>query len=166
MSVTKEYILHEEVIHKKLERLALEIIENNLEEEELILVGIAQKGIVLAENISRLIKHYSSIKTKLLTLKLNKQKPDIIELSEQIDFNNKTVILIDDVTNSGKTLLYAMKPFLNYQPRKIEILVLVERSHTSFPIKPDYKGLSLATTLQEHISVEVQGAKIAGVYFD
>ena len=76
------------------------------------------------------------------------------------------IIIIDDVTNSGKTLLYALKPFLEYYPRKIQTLVLVERSHKTYPIHPDYVGLSLATTLQDHIYVEVKDNEITGAYLD
>lgn len=164
MAHAKKYILSAEIIEKKLERLALEVIENNIDEEELILVGIEAKGIVVARNIQKLIARNAEIKMQLLTLELNKKKPEEIVLSETINLNGKTIILIDDVTNSGKTLLYAMKPFLEYHPKKIQILVLVERSHTAFPVSADYKGLSLATTLHEHINVEVDGNKITGAY--
>ncbi len=85
-------------------------------------------------------------------------------LNREIGFNNQSVILIDDVANSGKTLLYALKPFLNFQPRKIQTLVLVERTHKTFPVQPDYVGLSVATTLEEHIFVELQDDEITGAY--
>lgn len=166
MAADKKSILDSLVIEKKLERLALEVIENNIEEAELILVGISNKGLVVAKNIQKLIAAHCSIQTQLLTLSLDKKKPDTIMLSKSLDFDDKVIVLIDDVTNSGKTLLYAMKPFLEFQPKKIQILVLVERSHTAFPISADYKGLSLATTFQENITVEVQGAKITGAYLD
>ena len=68
------------------------------------------------------------------------------------------------VCNSGKTLLYALKPFIASQPKKIQTLVLVERTHTSFPVRPDYVGLSIATTIQEHIFVEVKGEEVIGAY--
>jgi pyrimidine operon attenuation protein/uracil phosphoribosyltransferase len=74
------------------------------------------------------------------------------------------VIIIDDVANSGKTLLYAVKPFLEFQPKKIQTLVLVERSHNNFPVRPDYVGLSISTTLQEHIFVEVKDGEVTGAY--
>jgi pyrimidine operon attenuation protein/uracil phosphoribosyltransferase len=76
------------------------------------------------------------------------------------------IILIDDVASSGKTMLYALKPFLEMQPKKIETLVLVERTHKTFPVKVDYVGLSVATTLQEHIYVEVTEGEITGAYMD
>ncbi|HEX7757655.1 MAG TPA: phosphoribosyltransferase family protein [Niabella sp.] len=160
----KKYILNAETVEKKLQRLALELIENNLEEQELILVGIEENGVVLAKNIRQLMKQHAGIQTELITLKLNKKKPEAVTLSKEMDFTGKVIVLIDDVTNSGKTLLYALKPFLNAHPRKIQTLVLVERTHTLFPITPDYKGISLATTLQDHIYVEIDGDKVTGAY--
>jgi pyrimidine operon attenuation protein/uracil phosphoribosyltransferase len=106
----------------------------------------------------------SSIKTDLITITLDKKHPEDVSLSKRIDFNNKAIILIDDVSNSGKTLLYALKPFIDAHPKKIQILVLVERTHTSFPVRPDYVGLSIATTIQEHIFVEVKGEEVIGAY--
>ncbi|WP_300599174.1 phosphoribosyltransferase family protein [Niabella sp.] len=160
----KKYLLNTETVEKKLQRLALELIENNLDVPELILVGIEEHGVVLAKNIQQLIQKNSKIATQLLTLQLNKKKPEAVTLSREIDFTNKVIVLIDDVTNSGKTLLYALKPFLNAHPARIQTLVLVERTHTLFPITPDYKGISLATTLQDHIYVEVEGDKVTGAY--
>ena len=160
----KKYILNAETVEKKLQRLALELIENNLEEQELILVAIEENGVVLAKNIRQLMKQHAGIQTELITLKLNKKKPEAVTLSKEMDFTGKVIVLIDDVTNSGKTLLYALKPFLNAHPRKIQTLVLVERTHTLFPITPDYKGISLATTLQDHIYVEIDGDKVTGAY--
>ncbi len=166
MSHTKNYILNAPVIEKKLSRLALEVIENNIDEEEIIFVGIADKGVVLAKHIKKIIEQTSDIKVRLLTLTLNKKDPGEVALSETPVFDNKVIILIDDVSNSGKTLLYALKPFLDHHPKKIRTLVLVERSHAMFPIGANYKGIQLATTLQEHIFVEVEGDKIIGAYLD
>ncbi len=92
--------------------------------------------------------------------------PDVIAVSPEYDMNDKVVIIVDDVVNSGKTLLYALKPFLSFHPKKIQTLVLVERTHKMFPVTSDYVGLSLATTLQENIVVEVDGNEIAGAYME
>jgi pyrimidine operon attenuation protein/uracil phosphoribosyltransferase len=89
-----------------------------------------------------------------------------VTLSETLPFDDAVIIIIDDVAMSGKTLLYAMKPFLEFHPRKIESLVLVERSHKAFPVQPDYTGLSLSTTLQEHIYVEVDGDTVKGAWLE
>lgn len=166
MIVSKNYILDASVIEKKLSRLALEVIENNIDEKELIFVGIANSGVVLANHIKKIIEKETEIKVQLLTLTLNKRKPGKIELDKSINFDDKVILLIDDVANSGKTMMYALKPFLEHHPKKIQTLVLVERSHTQFPISANYKGVQLATTLQEHIYVEVDGAKITGAYLD
>ena len=163
-TLEKKYILNQAVAEQKMRRMALEIIENNHDEQELILAGIRESGSVVARNVQRMIAEISSVKTQLLTISLDKRQPKEILLSQSFDFNNKVIIIIDDVANSGKTLLYALKPFLEYYPKKIQSLVLVERSHNSFPVHSDYAGLSIATTLQEHIYVEVDGDNVTGAY--
>ena len=107
---------------------------------------------------------FHQIQTELITIVLDKHAPKEVTLSKEIDFTGKVIIVIDDVANSGKTLLYALKPFLAYQPKKIQTLVLVERSHKTFPVHPDYVGLSIATTLQEHIYVEVDDKDVLGAF--
>ncbi len=163
----KNYILDEAVAEKKLRRMALEILENNADEKELVFAGIRESGSVVAKRIQELISELSpAIKTVLLTITLDKREPKEITLDHKMDFNGKVIIMVDDVANSGKTLLYALKPFLEYQARKIQTLVLVERSHNSFPVRPDYVGVSISTTLQEHIFVEVDGKKVLGAYLE
>ena len=164
MTKEKRYILQQDIIEKKLNRLALEIIENNIEEKELVFVGIDPSGVIVAKKLQKIITASANVQIALLTMSFDKVKPQKISLSNEMDFNGKVIIVIDDVTNSGKTLLYALKPFLEFHPKKIQTLVLVERSHTQFPINANYKGFSLATTLQEHIIVEVKGDEITGAY--
>ena len=163
-TVEKKYVLNQGLAEQKMRRMALEIIENNQDEHELILVGIRDSGSVVARNIKRMIGEISEVKTELITITLDKRLPVDIVLSATFDFNEKVIIIIDDVANSGKTLLYSLKPFLDYHPKKIQSLVLVERSHNSFPVHSDYVGLSIATTLQEHIYVEVEADKVLGAY--
>jgi len=164
MATEKKYILSKEVAEKKLQRMAYEILENNMDEKEIILAGIRESGSVVAKVIQQMLAKISSIKTELITITLDKKEPTDVSLSRSIDLNGKVIILIDDVSNSGKTLLYALKPFIEFQPKKIQTLVLVERTHTSFPVRPDYVGLSIATTFQEHIFVEVKGEVVMGAY--
>lgn len=162
----KNYILDADTANRKLERIAFQILEENESEKEIILAGIRLSGSVVARNIQQILSRICSIPTRLITVTLDKRNPTDIELSESIDFNDKVIILIDDVANSGKTLLYAMKPFLQFHPKKIQTLVLVERTHKSFPVHNDYVGLSVATTVQEHIFVEVEGENIGGAYLE
>jgi pyrimidine operon attenuation protein / uracil phosphoribosyltransferase len=162
----RNYILNQEVSQRKMLRMAYEILENNYEENELILAGIRESGSVIARNIQKLLHEIKDISTELLMVTLDKKLPEDVVLSRSISFENKVVILIDDVSNSGKTLLYALKPFLSSHPKKIQTLVLVERTHKAFPVKPDYVGLSVATTLQEHIYVEVEGDVVKGAWLE
>ena len=164
MTTEKKYILSKEVVEKKLRRMAYEILENNIDEKEIILAGIRESGSVVAKVIQQMLGEISSLKTELITITLDKKEPRDVSLSRSFDLNGKVIILIDDVSNSGKTLLYALKPFIEFHPKKIQTLVLVERTHTSFPVRPDYVGLSIATTLQEHIFVEVKGTEVIGAY--
>jgi pyrimidine operon attenuation protein/uracil phosphoribosyltransferase len=160
----KKYILSELHATMKLKRMAYEILENNPGESELILAGIKDNGLAVAKQIQEILRQISPVTTQLLSLSFDKKKPAEITLSDKIDFNDKVIILVDDVANSGKALLYALKPFLQFYPRKIQTAVLVERSHKTYPVHPDYVGISLSTTLQEHIYVEVEGEKIKGAY--
>ena len=164
MATDRKYILSKEVVEKKLRRMAFEILENNIDEKEIILAGIRESGSVVAKVIQEMLGEISAIKTELITITLDKNEPTHVSLSKTFDFNGKVIVVIDDVSNSGKTLLYALKPFIVSHPKKIQTLVLVERTHTSFPVRPDYVGLSIATTLQEHIFVEVKGEEVTGAY--
>ncbi len=162
----KKYILNQAVAEKKLRRMALEILENNADEKEIILAGIWESGSVVATFIQQMIAEFSPVKTQLIVITVDKKNPKEISLSHSIDFTDKVIIVIDDVANSGRTVLYALKPFLDFYPKKIQTLVLVERRHNSFPVRPDYIGLSVATTLQENICVEVDSEKVTGAYLE
>src|SRR5690349_5298113 len=137
----KNYILTQPVAGKKLRRMAYEILENNADEQQLILAGIKENGSVIARNIQRHLQDIAAdrLKTRLIEISLDKKRPGAVTISEALPFDDEVIIIIDDVAMSGKTLLYAMKPFLEFHPRKIESLVLVERSHKAFPVQPDYK---------------------------
>jgi pyrimidine operon attenuation protein/uracil phosphoribosyltransferase len=164
----KNYILTQQVAEKKLRRMAYEILEHNAGETQLILAGIRENGSVIAQYIQRLLHEITggALNARLISISLDKRMPREVTLSESLDFDHQVIIVVDDVASSGKTLLYAMKPFLDSFPRKIESLVLVGRTHKTFPVHPDYIGLSLSTTLQEHIYVEVEGEDVKGAYLE
>ncbi|MFI5186296.1 MAG: phosphoribosyltransferase family protein [Chitinophagales bacterium] len=160
----KKYILNQQVASKKMERMAYEILENNIDEDKIIFAGIPDNGTIIAKNIQKILSGISSLKNELITISLDKRHPKEVTLSRKLDFNNQVVIIVDDVVSSGKTLLYSVKPFLEFHPKKIQTLVLVERSYKNFPVRPDYVGLSISTTLLEHIFVEVEGDEVTGAY--
>ncbi|MGF7232098.1 phosphoribosyltransferase family protein [Arachidicoccus sp.] len=165
--MTKHSILSKESAQEKIHRMALEIAENISEDEGgLILIGIEKNGLAIAAKIKFFLEKYYPKAIDILSLSLNKDFPTEISLNKKVDFNNKNIILIDDVSNSGKTLLYALKPLLEYHPRRIQTLVMIERMHKLFPIKPDYVGLSLATTSQDHIRVIIEDGDLVGVTFE
>ena len=150
----KVEILNTQQILQKLNRLAYEIYEHTVDEKEIILAGIDGNGYLVAKKLNDLLKKIAKYKITLGKISLNKKNPLVknptIDFTETA-YKNKTVIVVDDVLNSGKTLIYAVQLFLNQPIKKLHTLVLVDRSHTQYPIKADFVGLSLSTTLQEHI---------------
>lgn len=161
----KKYILSEVEAQQKLKRMSLEIAESlSGHEGPILLIGVQNSGVVIAEAICSFLRPFLDKKIDIISVRLNKHHPEKVELSETIPLNGVNIILIDDVTNSGKTLLYALKPLLDWHPRTIQTLVLVERMHKLYPVKPDFVGLSISTTLEEHIQVETIDRKILGAY--
>ncbi|MEP6617407.1 MAG: phosphoribosyltransferase family protein [Ginsengibacter sp.] len=163
---TKNSILSAEVAEKKMQRMAYEIAERNAGEASLTLAGIKESGFIIAGKIKRLLSPVFKGTIVLIAIELDKKNPGQITVSPATELDGKVVILIDDVASSGKTLLYALKPLLDFHPKKIQTLVLVERTHKLFPVISDYVGLSVATTLQENIIVEVKGDEVQGAWLE
>lgn len=163
--MSKNQILNKETTLQKIRRIAYEIYENNHEEKELVVAGIAENGYVLAEMIAAELRLISKINISLITVNLDKLSPTQgnIELKPAIQLSGKTIILVDDVLNSGRTLAYSLKPFINTEIKRLQIAVLVDRDNKTFPISANYNGYSLSTTLQEHVSVVLSGEEF-GVY--
>jgi pyrimidine operon attenuation protein/uracil phosphoribosyltransferase len=161
----KKYILNAENADQKLHRMALEIAENlSGDDAPIILIGVRNSGTVIAEITAGYLRQYIANEITVISVTLDKHAPTQVVLSEDLNLDGKNIIVTDDVSNSGKTLIYALKPILNYQPKRIQTLVLVERMHKSFPVKPDYVGSSIATISQSFIDVEVEGGKVVGAY--
>lgn len=160
----KHFILDKATAARKITRLAYEIAERNAGEEEIVLAGIHHQGAVLAAAIANVLQTITPATIRRIDVLLDKRHPKAVTLSEQMNFDDKVIILIDDVANSGKTMLYALQPFLAFYPRKIQTLVLVERTHKTFPIQADYVGLSVATTIEDHIFVVIENEEIIGAY--
>jgi len=161
---TRTMILDAEGVKRKIKRMALEIAEQNAGEKEIVLAGIVGNGETVAQCVADELKSLAATETTVITVHLNKRDLNEVKLDTNLLLDNKIIIIADDVANTGKTMLYALKPFLNSSLKKIQTLVLVERSHKLFPVHTDYTGLSIATTLQEHIVVETEGEKITGAW--
>ncbi len=163
----KVQILNSEEIQQKTRRIAYQIVEDNYDESELILIGIKPNGFEYAEQLKKEIEAIDDIKVVLLELSMNKSKPLDEEIKVDLgkkSLDKKTVIVVDDVANTGKTLYYALKPIMEFFPKKVQAAVLVDRQHKLFPVSPDFVGLSLSTTLQEHIHVKFDGKGKGSAY--
>ncbi|MCX6311511.1 MAG: phosphoribosyltransferase family protein [Bacteroidetes bacterium] len=169
MTDTRTLVLNPKQIAQRLNRLAWQVYEQCYDEQEIVVAGIAGNGFRLATRISKILSEISPIKVKLCEVTISKDSPLDGKSSVQIDakeLEGKTVVLVDDVSNSGRTLMYSVKLFLESHVKSIKTLVLVDRDHNRFPVKTNFVGLSLATTMQEHISVVVGENGEDAVYLD
>ena len=165
--MSKTLILNSKQIQQKINRIAYEIYENNYDEKEIIVAGIASNGYVLAKHITSVLQKISPLKTKLIEIVINKKNPLASEIKIILtdkELQNKVIILVDDVLDSGRTLIFGAKPFLAIPIKRLTTAVLVDRGHNRYPIKADFVGLSLSTTLQEHVTVEIDKKGKEAVY--
>jgi pyrimidine operon attenuation protein/uracil phosphoribosyltransferase len=155
MSENQVLILDKKQIEQKINRIAYQILEDNLTEREIVLAGIWDRGYKLAIRLKAVLESIATFKVTLLRVDLEKQNSKLIAKTDlgESEWKNKVIILVDDVLNSGKTLAYGLGVFLNTPHKKIRTVVLVDRSHKIFPIATDFVGLELATILKEHVDV-------------
>jgi pyrimidine operon attenuation protein / uracil phosphoribosyltransferase len=159
MSKAKTQVLDKKQIEQKVNRIAWQVYEDNFSEKEIIIAGIAKTGFLLAKRIATVLEKISSFKVSLIKISLDKENPlscSIEPALSDAQLKGKVVVLVDDVLNSGMTLTYSLRPFLAADVRKIRTVILVDRSHKRFPTGADFTGISLATTMQEHITVDLE----------
>ena len=159
MSTDRQEILNHQKIQHKIRRIAYQIYESNVEENHLIMAGIADNGYVLAKNLKVQLEKISKIKVSLCKVVVDKKNPlnDITTSLKAEDYKDQSLVLIDDVLNSGSTLIYGVKHFLEVPLKQFKTAVLVNRNHKKYPVKADYKGISLSTSLHEHVEVILEG---------
>jgi len=159
MSAKNNVILNHNEINHKIRRIAFQIYESNVDEKEIILAGIDSNGYVFAKKLKTALQKISNIAPVLCKVTIDKKNPwQEIETSITTeDYKNKSLVLVDDVLNSGTTLIYGVKHFLNVPLKKFKTAVLVNRNHKKYPVKADFKGISLSTSLHEHIRVVLEG---------
>jgi len=168
MSAKRTVILTNDEIERKMVRMAWEIYENNHHAKQLVLIGIADNGIHIAEQIAKTLSEISEITIKAGRIDLDKSKgfDSNVILTCDTNLKNQIVILVDDVLNSGKTMMAAMLPVIAQKPDKIQTAILANRNHKAFPVKGDIVGISLATTLQEHIWFAIEPDQKMIVFLD
>lgn len=162
-------ILNQRQIQQKIKRLAIEMLENNYGEQEIILAGINNRGYSFAQSLLDELSKITAIRLTLTRIRLNPANPLSSEIHLEFPLEkleNKVVIIVDDVANTGRTIFYACKPILEVLPKKLQVAVLVDRKHKSFPIAVDYVGLSLATTLLENIDVKILEGEEQAVFLN
>ena len=163
MTAEKNLVLEDRQVRQKIRRMSYEIFENNFAEKTIVLAGIDGQGYALAQLLEKELLAISPLEVVITRVMLNKQSPQLSEVTLDIsteDLKKKAIVLVDDVLNTGRTLAFAMKPFLSIEVKKIEVAVLVNRSHPLFPVQPNYTGYALSTTLTEHVEV-ILGKKLA-----
>ena len=162
-----QQILTIEQTRQKIRRIAFEIYERNFEEEEIILAGIAGQGFEFARLLAAELQSISPLQTSLAEMLFDKEKPhksDITFRDEFILTDGKVVIMADDVLNTGRTLAFALQPFLQYRLKKLQVAVIVDRNHRLYPVSADYVGYALSTTFNEHVEVVLSREGEEGVY--
>ena len=165
MADSQLLILDKKQIQQKINRMAYQILEDNLNEKEIVLAGIWDRGYKLAIRLKDVLVEISDLKVTMLKIELDKDNSSLVATTdiETAKVKNKVIIVVDDVLNSGKTLAYGFGVFLNTPHKKIRTVVLVDRSHKIFPISTDFVGLQMATVLKEHVDVvlDVEGQEDA-----
>ena len=136
--------------------MAIQLAESNLGSGELFLVGIKEHGVYIANKLAGQLKKYFKGRIEIIDLIMNKKDPGQISLSRDVSLEGKNIVLIDDVSNSGKVLVYALAPLLQQHPAKVETVALVERQHKQFPIKLDYVGISVSTSPNQYIQLDIE----------
>lgn len=155
MNLPHTIILSEEDIQIKIKRISLQILETCYSDEIIVLAGIEENGYILAEKISKELRQLSEQDIVLIKVIMNKKNPfEALSVSVKPEaYRNKSLILVDDVLNTGSTLMFAAKHFLDVPLKQFKTAVLVDRNHKKFPIKADFKGISLSTSLNERVEV-------------
>ena len=167
MPQSKTLILNARQIQQRIDRISYQLYENHYQEKEIVIAGIAENGYIFAERIAEKIREISKIKIKLAKITMNKKDPLAGKVKISIpekEVKNKVVVVVDDVLESGRTMMFGLDPFLKFPLKRLATVVLIDRDHRSFPVKADFVGVTLTTTMQEHISVEFNGKKSDAVY--
>ncbi|AWH86810.1 phosphoribosyltransferase [Flavobacterium album] len=153
----KNIILTQQEIAHKTRRIAYQIYETFPDETEVVLAGIASNGYLFSKMIAAELDKIAPLKVILCEVTVNKEKPlEKVQTSlPPEDYTNKALVLVDDVLNSGTTLIYGVKHFLDVPLKKFKTAVLVDRNHKQYPVKADFKGLSLSTSLRERVQVVI-----------
>lgn len=159
-------LLSQAQIDLKLKRIAYEIAENYTENKKIIFAGIAKNGILMVDCLEKYLHEISDIEIQKIEIHIDKKNPIQVHCVPDITLDNASIIIVDDVANTGKTLMYALSPFLHKIHKSVQVAVLLDRKHKAFPVTPDYIGLQLSTTIHEHIIVSSNGNYLISAHME
>tara|TARA_Y100000813_G_scaffold121290_1_gene86968 strand:- start:280 stop:786 length:507 start_codon:yes stop_codon:yes gene_type:complete len=163
---SKNIILDYQDVENKIKRISLEILEDNIDQKELILFGVSKNGKIIAKKIIALIKKYSKIDLELIGVEIVLNSKNVLKFDKSFRVNNRSVIIVSDVSQSAKTLQLIISSLMSQDPFKIKTAVMVNRDHSLFPVKINFSGLNLSTSVNEHVDVSVNKDEEFTVYLN
>lgn len=163
---SKNIILDYQDVENKIKRISLEILEDNIDQEKLILFGVSKNGKIIAKKIIALIKKYSKIDLEIIGVEIVLNSKNVLKFDKSFKVNNRSVIIVSDVSQSAKTLQLIISSLMFQDPFKIKTAVMVNRDHSLFPVKINFSGLNLSTSVNEHVDVSVNKDEEFTVYLN
>ena len=152
---SENIILDYQDVENKIKRISLEILEDNIDQKKLILFGVSKNGKIIAKKIIALIKKYSKIDLELIGVEIVLNSKNVLKFEKNFKVNNRSVIIVSDVSQSAKTLQLIISNLMSQDPFKIKTAVMVNRDHSLYPVKINFSGLNLSTSVNEHVDVNV-----------
>ncbi len=166
MNNNKNIILNYQDVENKIKRISLEILEDNIDQKKLIFFGVSKNGIIIAKKIINLISEYSEIDFEMIGVEIDLNLVNPLKFERDFKINNKSVIIVSDVSQSAKTLQVIISNLMSLDPFKIKTAVMINRDHSLFPVKIDFSGLNLSTSINEHVNVKVNKDEEFTVYLN
>ena len=163
---SKNIILDYQDVENKIKRISLEILEDNIDQKNLILIGVSKNGKIIAKKIIALIKKYSKIDLELIGVEIVLNSKNVLKFDKDFKVNNRSVIIVSDVSQSAKTLQLIISSLMSQDPFKIKTAVMVNRDHSLFPVKINFSGLNLSSSVNEHVDVSVNEDEEFTVYLN
>ena len=162
---SKNLIFNNKDIHNKIKRISLEVYEEVFNDKKLTVFGISKNGYEIAKKIKNFLEEYTNLEINIYKIDiLKRDKSDEIKIEEKYEINNSTVLLVDDVMQSGKTLQFVISNLIKFNPSKIKTSVIINRDQTLFPVKIDFSGVKLSTSVNEHVNFIVDEKKEFSVF--
>ena len=142
-------------VENKIKRISLEVVEDNIDQEKLIFFGVSKNGKIIAKKIIDFINQNSKIESELVGVEIHSNSNKSVKYDKEFKANNLSLVVVSDVSQSAKTLQLIISNLMSKNPFKIKTAVMVNRDHSLFPVKINFSGLNLSTSMNEHVNVEV-----------